>query len=146
MKQPEQNLWVRCGNALAVPAYKGLRLERIEATAVNPGIPDVLACYEANVTWLELKQVAEWPARAGSQVMGDKGGLNQAEKNWHLSWRNAGGYVATLIGVGSYEYFLVDGAHSDFVNHWTKAELFKHSTARGNRERFFPTLFEYLKG
>jgi|1185.fasta_scaffold38548_3 hypothetical protein len=145
MKLPEQTLWKRLASNLAQhPACRGIRFERVE-TIINDGMPDVLACTLGVVTWLELKYVSAWPERERTKVLGDKG-LSIAERNWHLSWRNAGGSVATLIGIGSYEYTLIDARWSDQINDFTRWDLFDRATIAGKRDIFFPALGSYLRG
>jgi hypothetical protein len=145
MKLPEQTLWKRLASNLAQhPACKWIRFERVE-TIINDGMPDVLACTTGVVTWLELKYVSAWPERERTKVLGDKG-LSIAERNWHLGWRNAGGSVATLIGIGSYEYALVDGQHSDDVNDFTQFDFKEKAIIVAKREAFFPALGSYLRG
>ena len=80
-RRPEQRLWDRLRKAAAGRVYT----ERIE-NLVGVGRPDVDTLVKGSFIPIELKYVAQWPARTTSKVLG-KDGLSQAQKNWHLNWK-----------------------------------------------------------
>jgi hypothetical protein len=124
MRRPEQRLWDRMRDALS----HEVRLERVE-NVVTTGMPDVVACVNGKVSWIELKSVEEFPSRATTPVLGNKSGLRQEQKNWHMDWARWGGRSYVLIGVGSKQLFLMSGGLADFVNAMPRGELEKHSLA-----------------
>ena len=137
MNTPEQNLWKRITRNLS-----GVHCERFE-DMTKSGVPDVQAVVAGRVTWLELKATHAYPARFFTAVLGAKG-LNQDQKNWHLTHRKNGGTVCTLIGVGSYDYFLVAGEHSGDVNKWTRWDLEHKSICWGKADIFWTELKTFL--
>lgn len=118
MRMPEQRLWDRFRASLA--AY-GFAYERIE-NIVGDGIPDVVVCRAGVVSFVEMKAVAAWPARAATPVLGRKG-LNVAQHNWAFRWWDAGARVFTLVGVGPTERVLVPAGRFENINAATKEEL-----------------------
>jgi hypothetical protein len=142
MRLPEQKLWTRIKNNMEWCAYC-IRMERVE-TLINDGMPDVHCIARGITTWLELKQVAAWPTREETRVLGDAG-LNQKEKNWHLAYRKYNGRVATLIGIGSFDYVLIDGKWSDAVNDMNRNSLLLAAIAHGRQEAFYKQLTNYLQ-
>lgn len=130
MRKTEQRLWDRMREALG----SKLRLERIE-NIVNVGTADVFSLANGRVTPVELKAVENYPARAATRVLGEKG-LSREQRNWHLSWRQNGGSSLILVGVGSYDLFAVPGARADLVNEMTAEELAQHSVAQNWQQLF----------
>lgn len=127
MRLPEQRLWDRARSELRA---RGLGAWRIENVMVD-GMPDVLVRLGSVptevVTFVELKAVAEAPARRTTPLLGRKKGLSQAQKNWHLEWRDggtrrkvrAGGRSAILVGLGPSVVLCAPGRYADEVNDWT---------------------------
>ncbi len=115
-RRPEQRLWDRLRKAAAGRVYT----ERIE-NLVGVGRPDVDTLVKGSFIPIELKYVAQWPTRTTSKVLG-KDGLSQAQKNWHLNWRNWGGISLIVVGVGD-EVFVFSGATADHVNEYNTAEF-----------------------
>jgi hypothetical protein len=109
-------LWDRLRKAAAGRVYT----ERIE-NLVGVGRPDVDTLVEGNFIPIELKYVARWPTRATSKVLG-KDGLSQAQKNWHLNWRNWGGTSLIVVGVED-EVFVFNGATADHVNEYNTSQF-----------------------
>jgi hypothetical protein len=109
-------LWDRLRKAAAGRVYT----ERIE-NLVGVGRPDVDTLVKGSFIPIELKYVAQWPTRTTSKVLG-KDGLSQAQKNWHLNWRNWGGISLIVVGVGD-EVFVFSGATADHVNEYNTAEF-----------------------
>lgn len=115
-RRPEQRLWDR----LRKVAAGRLHTERIE-NLVGVGRPDVDTLVGGSFMPIELKQVAAWPARANTRVLGDKG-LSQVQKNWHLNWRYWGGQSLIVVGVAD-EVFTFSGATADHVNEYNTAQF-----------------------
>ncbi len=125
MRTTEQRLWDRFRSSLG----SKIRLERVE-NIVTVGMPDVISLVEASVCWVELKAVEDYPARASTQVLGDKRGLSREQRNWHLDWARWGGVSFVLIGVGSRDLYLIHGALADQINAMNKQALIDFATAR----------------
>ena len=118
MRYKEQLLWDRVRKALR----SHCELHRIE-NLLGAGMPDVLAqCGEACSVMIELKSVHKLPARSRTRVFGDEG-LNIDQRNWIISWTQAGGSALILGAVGSERLWLVDGIHADAFNDMTASEL-----------------------
>lgn len=115
-RRPEQRLWDRLRKTAAGRLYT----ERIE-NLVGVGRPDVDTLVAGNFVPIELKQVAGWPARASTKVLG-RNGLSQVQKNWHLAWRSWGGTSLIVVGVAD-EVFAFNGATADYVNEYNTAEF-----------------------
>lgn len=115
-RRPEQRLWDR----LRKVAAGRLHTERIE-NLVGVGRPDVDTLVGGSFMPIELKQVAAWPVRANTRVLGDKG-LSQVQKNWHLNWRRWGGQSLIVVGVAD-EVFTFSGATADHVNEYNTAQF-----------------------
>lgn len=111
MRLPEQRLWDRMRAALRP---RGVLLHRIE-NLVGEGMPDVVACCRATVTFIELKAIDAPPVRATTPLLGKQHGLSAAQKNWHHDWNAAGGATLILIGIGQ-EIVVIDGSDADLVN------------------------------
>lgn len=116
MRKPEQRLWDRLRKAAA----GRIHTERIE-NVVGVGRPDVDTLVAGSFVPVELKQVAAWPARAGTKVLG-RDGLSQVQKNWHLTWRNWGGTSLIVVGVGD-EIFAFSGERADEVNDYNTIQF-----------------------
>jgi hypothetical protein len=99
MRKPEQRLWDRLRKAAVGKIYT----ERIE-NLVGVGRPDLDTLVAGSFVPIELKQIAAWPVRVGTRVMGERG-LSQVQKNWHLTWRRWGGNSLVVVGVG-FEVFM----------------------------------------
>lgn len=115
-RRPEQRLWDR----LRKVASGRLYTERIE-NLVGVGRPDVDTLVRGNFIPIELKQVAAWPARASTKVLGNKG-LSLVQRNWHLEWRRWGGTSLIVVGVKD-EVFAFSGATADRVNDYNTAQF-----------------------
>ena len=151
----EQKLWdaMRQNFALAINASTltgeplRLRLERVE-NMVGDGTPDVLVLCDGVVTWCELKAADALPRRSTTRVLGGEG-LNGDQKNWHMSWGQAGGRSLIIIGIGAGRErmcFAVEGRHGDALNEMTFGDLTKRAVAMGMGLTFWPHLLKYLKG
>ncbi|HEX8552790.1 MAG TPA: hypothetical protein VF681_14680 [Abditibacteriaceae bacterium] len=144
MKKEESNLWTRVKNHTAI--HETVRLERVEAL-INPGMPDVHCLLHGRTSWIELKQVASIPEKKYGAVLAKAHQkLSQDQKNWHMDYRRCGGRVATLIGIGSYHYALVDGRFSDTINDMSWPLMSSIALASGDRYEFFPRILEWLDG
>ena len=115
-RRPEQRLWDKLRKAAA----GRLHTERVE-NLVGVGRPDVDTLVAGSFMPIELKQIAAWPARPTTRVLGDKG-LTQVQKNWHLNWRNWGGQSLIVVGVAD-EVFAFNGATADRVNEYNTAQF-----------------------
>lgn len=115
-RRPEQRLWDRLRKVAAGKLYT----ERIE-NVVGVGRPDVDTLVSGSFMPIELKQIAAWPARPTTKVLGNKG-LSQVQKNWHLTWRRWGGSSLIVVGVGD-EVFAFNGATADHVNEYNTREF-----------------------
>lgn len=115
-RRPEQRLWDRLRKVAANRLYT----ERIE-NLVGVGRPDVDTLVAGNFMPIELKQIAAWPARPSTKVLGNKG-LSQVQKNWHLNWRRWGGSSLIVVGVDD-EAFAFSGATADHVNEYNTAQF-----------------------
>src|SRR5690606_16867287 len=90
---------------------------------VGVGFPDVLVLAENNrVVPLELKAVQGFPARPTTRVLGREG-LSVDQRNWHMTWQQAGGQSAILVGVGGDRQYLVPGYAHDRINDFTAAQF-----------------------
>ena len=145
MRKDEANLWQRITVNMPRVRYPALRLERIE-TMFSDGIPDVHALARGRTSWLELKAVKGLPKREFAAVLSEEHKkLNQDQKNWHKDYMRCGGHVATLIGIGSYDYVLIDGAYSDTINDMSWPLMQRVAAVIGSREAFFPALYDWLE-
>lgn len=97
-----------------------LHMERIE-NLVGVGRPDVDTLVMGSFVPIELKQIARFPVRATSRVLGDKG-LSIVQQNWHLNWRRWGGRSMVVVGV-DVQVFAFDGALADNINAYNTAEF-----------------------
>lgn len=122
MRKPEQRLWDRMRKAIGRDVY----LERIE-NLVTVGMPDVMVTVNGRVGFVELKSVEKFPAKFSTKVLGDQKGLSIAQRNWHKSFRRAGGWSFVLVGVGSFDIFIFDSAFVDEVNNFTKSDFTTNS-------------------
>lgn len=127
MRKPEQRLWDRLRKAAVGKIYT----ERIE-NLVGVGRPDIDTLVAGSFVPIELKQIAAWPVRVGTRVMGERG-LSQVQKNWHLTWRRWGGNSLVVVGVGQ-DVFAFDGALADSLNEFNKTEFKKAALAEGINE------------
>jgi hypothetical protein len=127
MRKPEQRLWDRLRKAAVGKIYT----ERIE-NLVGVGRPDLDTLVAGSFVPIELKQIAAWPMRVGTRVMGERG-LSQVQKNWHLTWRRWGGNSLVVIGVGQ-DVFTFDGALADNLNEFNTTEFKKAALAEGISE------------
>lgn len=115
-REKEQRLWDRLRKAAA----GRIHTERIE-NIVGVGRPDVDTLCAGSFVPVELKQVAAWPKRAETRVLGDEG-LSVAQRNWHLTWRRWGGESLVVVGVGL-EVFGFSGSMADYVNGYNQAQF-----------------------
>jgi hypothetical protein len=106
---------------------RGVLLHRIE-NIVGEGIPDVVAAYRGNVTFIELKAIDAAPVRATTPALGEKRGLSAAQKNWHHDWNAAGCVTLILIGIGR-EIAAIDGSDADLVNAMSAGDVRRVSLA-----------------
>lgn len=116
MRLPEQRFWDRTRPRLTAHFL----VERVE-NLVGVGTPDIwVLAPTGRVTPVELKAVQGWPARLSTRVLGPKAGLSQDQKNWHLTWQQAGGRSAILVGVGGNQQFLFPGHACDLINEFSR--------------------------
>ena len=134
MRKQEQRLWDRLRAKAVAPR---VRLERIE-NLVGVGTPDVIAISRGQVTWIELKAVDAFPAKAATRVLGAKG-LNVSQRNWHYNWYAEGGSSLILIGVGPISFYAIPGILADAVNEMSHSDLVKYDIADD-----WDSLFAYL--
>ena len=127
---------------MAARASPPIHMQRIE-DLTKAGVPDVYAICKGRSTWLELKAARAYPKRNDTPVLGARG-LLQEQKNWHLTHSANGGSVCTLIGVGSYDYYLIGGAASDLVNGWCATELTFNAICYGSAPKFWIQLADFL--
>jgi hypothetical protein len=127
VRRPEQRLWDKLRRATAGKIHT----ERIE-NIVGVGRPDVDTLVSGSFVPIELKQISEWPVRAQTRVMGEKG-LSQVQKNWHLNWRRWGGKSLIVVGVGE-DVFTFDGVLADQLNDYNSAEFKKAALIEGLQE------------
>jgi hypothetical protein len=109
VRRPEQRLWDRLRKAAAGRVHT----ERIE-NLVGVGRPDVDTLVSGSFVPVELKAIADWPAKAATKVLG-RSGLSQVQKNWHLNWRRWGGRSLIVVEVKD-EVFTFNGSTADHVN------------------------------
>jgi len=124
---PEQRLWDR----LRKVARGKIHTERIE-NIVGVGRPDVDTLVAGSFVPIELKQIDGWPKRRNTRVLGDKG-LSQAQRNWHVVWRNWGGTSLIVVGVGE-EVFAFSGERVDDINQYTAADFVNASLCSGLKD------------
>lgn len=115
-RTPEQLLWDRLRKA----AGGKIHTERIE-NVVGVGRPDVDTLVAGSFVPIELKQIAEWPVKSSSKVLGRRG-LSQEQKNWHLNWRNWGGMSMIVVGVGD-EVFAFSSERADEINDYNTIQF-----------------------
>ena len=97
------------------------RLERIE-NVVGVGTPDINYCIEGVEGWIEMKSPKE-PKKSSSKLFGDNHKLNQAQKNWFLRQRNAGGKAFILICTDK-RWMLIKGDYLvDIINDLSANDL-----------------------
>lgn len=124
MRKPEQRLWDRMRAKAVAPR---VRLERIE-NLVGDGTPDVIAISHGQVTWIELKAVDAFPAKAETRVLGAKG-LNISQRNWHYNWYAEGGRSLIVIGINISQIYAIPGFLADAVNDMSRGDLGKYAIA-----------------
>lgn len=124
MRFPEQQLWDR----LRKHAAGRVHMERVE-NLVGAGRPDVDTLHAGNFVPLELKRVKEWPRRVSTPVLGREG-LNQAQKNWHLTWRQWGGAALIVVGVAD-EVYAFPGALADELNELNREQFCSKAILNG---------------
>lgn len=98
-------------------------LERIENMA-GVGTPDVYYCIDGRMGWIEMKSPKE-PKRPTSKLFKFKNNhkLNQAQMNWFLSLRNAGGRAYILICTDK-RWMLINGCqYANEINEMMVDEL-----------------------
>ena len=131
MRQTEQKLWDRFRENTK-RHYKGLPLrekpnyQRIE-NLVDTGRPDVDWLIKGVFSCVELKAVENAPVRATTRVFGPDG-LSVAQRNWHMSWEQAGGKSFVLASVGK-DHFLIEGVLHDYFNDMTLGQLHEAAVA-----------------
>lgn len=101
------------------------RMSRIE-NVVGVGTPDVNFCSEGCECWIEMKSPIE-PKRRGTRLFSGQHSLSQAQMNWFLAQRNAGGRGYILICTDK-RWMLIDGEYADEVNLMTADKLMEIST------------------
>lgn len=125
MRLPEQRFWDRARRAL-VPILHAERIENL----VGVGIPDVwFLAHTGLIMPTELKAIQGWPARATTRVLGPKAGLSVDQRNWHLTWKQAGGTSAVLVGVGGDRQYLFHGRLHDEINDFTQQDFYDRCAA-----------------
>lgn len=125
MRKTEQKLWDRLRAKAVAPR---VHLERIE-NLVGVGTPDVIALSNGQATWVELKAVEAFPAKAATRVLGAKG-LSVSQRNWHYVWHANGGNSIILIGVGPTTIYAIPGFLADAVNDMSRNDLEKRSVIK----------------
>ena len=139
----EKEYWKKVQRGLGgIVDGAGGRVDRVE-NGVCDGMPDVsMTCAGIDV-WVELKYVAQWPARANTRVMGDRG-LRPEQVNWHLRHQRAGGKSFVLVGIGK-EMFLASGQYSKEVNSWVSSDWLKDGRQVEGWDDLYKKLFtKYL--
>jgi hypothetical protein len=116
-RKPEQRLWDKLRKAAAGRVHT----ERLE-NLVGVGRPDVDTLVSGSFVPIELKQVARWPARAATPVLGKERGVRLSQRNWHLAWRRWGGQSLIVVGVAD-EVFTFNGCTADHVNSYNTAQF-----------------------
>lgn len=112
----ESKFWSRIVNGL----WKGNRvLNRIE-NGVLDGMPDTHYCIDGTAGWIELKCPIE-PKRSTTPLFSGNHPLSLAQRNWLLSYDQAGGIGWIGIETES-AMLLVEGRHADFINRSTLEE------------------------
>lgn len=144
MRLKEQRLWDRMRSNMP----SDCRMERVE-TMVSDGFPDVIIKVWSNpiVFMTELKAVHSLPMRQTTRVFGGEG-LSVDQKNWMLSWRQAGGtgLIIAACGEGAKAFhWALDGIHADAFNDMTERELNLAAFASGVGRTFWPRLPDLLR-
>lgn len=124
---PEQRLWDKLRKAAAGRVH----MERVE-NLVGVGRPDVDTLVNGRFVPIELKAVAQWPAKASTPVLGRKG-VTQQQANWHLNWRIWGGTSLVVVEVAG-EIFAFSGATADHINAYNTQAFRAAATAIGLQE------------
>ena len=135
----EKEFWKKVQRGLGgIVDGAGGRVDRVE-NGVCDGMPDVsMTCAGIDV-WVELKYVAQWPARANTRVLGDRG-LRPEQVNWHLRHNRAGGKSFVLVGIGK-EMFLAQGQYCKEVNSWVSADWLKDGRQVNGWDDLYKKLF-----
>lgn len=99
----EATMWTATRSALVKsPRDDAVRVEN----PAWPGTPDVHWCCSGVEGWLELKQVAGWPARGGNLAVDH---FTAQQRVWLIRRSRAGGRVHLLLKVGV-DWLLFEGA------------------------------------
>jgi hypothetical protein len=119
MRLKEQRLW---DTLKRQTDGSSLWLQRIENLCVA-GMPDVLAVNgRGDLKWVELK-ACDVPKRGSTALLGDRSGLNPAQRGWHLKAASMNVQTWVLVRAGK-EHFLVPGRFAAEINDWPLS-LFK---------------------
>lgn len=98
------------------------RCDRVENLTMA-GMPDVSYCINGQDGWIEFKSPTE-PKKASTPLFGSNHRLSQAQMNWFLRQRNAGGHGWILVCTER-RWMLIDGClYADEINDKTVDELY----------------------
>lgn len=127
----EANLWATVRRNLLPHG----RLLRIESPLTEPGVPDVCYCVGGHAGWLELKEVAAWPARDTTPLRVPHLTLEQVL--FAESWHDASGACHTLLQVDR-DYLLLDaaGTRAVYERTVTRTELIGELAVVYGRQTF----------
>jgi len=115
-----------------VTAYQALRkgirqprdrIERME-NIVGTGWPDSNCCLSGVELWIEIKAPTE-PKRRNTPLFGSNHRLSQAQKNWFLMQRKAGGKAFIYIETDKHR-ILMPAEFADGLNEMSVAKLLEH--------------------
>lgn len=122
------------------------RLDRIENMA-GAGTPDINYCIDGVEGWIELKSPIE-PKRSTTRCFtGHAHKLNQAQMNWFLKQRNAGGLGWILIMTDK-RWMLINGSYADDINErtvWALKRISSWSAKKPVNKVMFRSLRQILK-
>ena len=104
------------------------RIDRIE-NLVSCGMPDVNYCINGVEGWIEMKSAIE-RQRSTSKLLKHK--LSQAQMNWFLKQRNAGGNAFILICTEK-RWMLMHGHVADQINDLTADHLWQNTVWKSEK-------------
>lgn len=110
------------------------RFDRIE-NALVPGMPDVNYCVNGVEGWIEIKQPSKLPVRDDTAIFGSNHKVSNAQKNWMLRQRRAGGRCWIYVKTNKWQA-LIDGFYAEEINNWNikdfknRSDWFKTSPVR----------------